>query len=152
VIDNKEATMPKPFLGIVAATLVSLAVPLPALANPVTEMNDTLDTLFGDHARYHAFFDTMKKSVAAGDKAAVAAMIEYPFQARIGGKSLKIRDAAHFIADYDQIITAKVKHALQTQTYETLFANWQGVMVGDGEIWFSGVGEADVIKITAIND
>ncbi|EXL10615.1 hypothetical protein BG36_01945 [Aquamicrobium defluvii] len=144
--------MPKPFLGIVAATLVSLAVPLPALANPVTEMNDTLDTLFGDHARYHAFFDTMKKSVAAGDKAAVAAMIEYPFQARIGGKSLKIRDAAHFIADYDQIITAKVKHALQTQTYETLFANWQGVMVGDGEIWFSGVGEADVIKITAIND
>ena len=144
--------MPKPFLGIVAATLVSLAVPLPALANPVTEMNDTLDTLFGDHARYHAFFDTMKKSVAAGDKAAVAAMIEYPFQARIGGKSLKIRDAAHFIADYDQIITAKVKHALQTQTYETLFANWQGVMVGDGEIWFSGVGDADVIKITAIND
>jgi len=144
--------MRKSFLGIAAATLVALTAPLPALASPVTEMNNTLDTLFGDHARYHAFFDNLKKAVAAGDKAAVAAMIEYPFQASIGGKSIKIRDTAHFIADYDQIITAKVKHALQGQTYETLFANWQGVMVGDGEIWFSGVGDADVIKITAIND
>lgn len=144
--------MQKSFLGIAAATLVALAVPLPVLANPVAEMNNTLDTLFGDHTRYHTFFDNLKKAVAAGDKAAVAAMIEYPFQVRIGGKSLKIRDAAHFIADYDQVITAKVKNALQGQTYETLFANWQGVMVGQGEIWFSGVGNADVIKVTAIND
>ncbi|MFC5386810.1 hypothetical protein ACFPLB_12650 [Aquamicrobium segne] len=144
--------MRKSFLGIAAATLVALAAPLPVLANPVAEMNNTLDTLFGDHTRYHTFFDNLKKAVAAGDKAAVAAMIEYPFQVRIGGKSLKIRDAAHFIADYDQVITAKVKHALQGQTYETLFANWQGVMVGQGEIWFSGVGDADVIKVTAIND
>lgn len=144
--------MRKSFLGIAAATLVALAVPLPVLANPVAEMNKTLDTLFGDHTRYHTFFDNLKKAVAAGDKAAVAAMIEYPFQVRIGGKSLKIRDAAHFIADYDQVITAKVKHALQVQTYETLFANWQGVMVGQGEIWFSGVGDTDVIKVTAIND
>lgn len=144
--------MRKSFLGIAAATLVALAVPLPVLANPVAEMNNTLDTLFGDHTRYHTFFDNLKKAVAAGDKAAVAAMIEYPFQVRIGGKSLKIRDAAHFIADYDQVITAKVKNALQGQTYETLFANWQGVMVGQGEIWFSGVGDADVIKVTAIND
>lgn len=144
--------MRKSFLGMAAATLVALAAPLPVLANPVAEMNNTLDTLFGDHTRYHTFFDNLKKAVAAGDKAAVAAMIEYPFQVRIGGKSLKIRDAAHFIADYDQVITAKVKHALQGQTYETLFANWQGVMVGEGEIWFSGVGDADVIKVTAIND
>lgn len=144
--------MRKSFLGMAAATLVALAAPLPVLANPVAEMNNTLDTLFGDHTRYHTFFDNLKKAVAAGDKAAVAAVIEYPFQVRIGGKSLKIRDAAHFIADYDQVITAKVKHALQGQTYETLFANWQGVMVGEGEIWFSGVGDADVIKVTAIND
>lgn len=144
--------MRKSILGITAATLVALAAPLPVLANPAAEMNNTLDTLFGDHTRYHTFFDNLKKAVAADDKAVVAAMIEYPFQVRIGGKSLKIRDAAHFIADYDQVITAKVKHALQGQTYETLFANWQGVMVGQGEIWFSGVGDADVIKVTAIND
>lgn len=79
-------------------------------------------------------------------------MVDYPFQARIDGKAVKIRDAAHFIADYDKVVTAKVKHALQAQAYEKLFANWQGVMVGDGEIWFSGVGDANQIRITAIND
>lgn len=144
--------MRKSYLHLALATLVAVAAPLPAVADPVTEMNTTLDGLFGDHARYRSFFDTLKKAVADGDKAAVAAMVDYPFQARIGGKSRKIRDAAHFIADYDQIITAKVKHALAAQTYETLFANWQGVMIGDGEIWFSGVGDAGVVKITAIND
>ncbi len=144
--------MRKSFLGIATAMLVAFAAPLPALANPVTEMDRTLDALFGDHARYRTFFENLKKAVAAGDKSAVAGMIDYPFHARISGKALKIRDAAHFVAEYDRIITVKVKTALQAQTYETLSANWQGVMVGDGEVWFSGVGDADVIRITAIND
>ena len=140
------------FLGLSVAALMALAAPPPATADPVAEMNTTLDTLFGDHARYRAFFDALKKAVAEGDKAGVAAMVDYPFQVRIGGKSKKIRDAAHFVADYDKIFTPKVKQALAAQTYETLFANWQGVMIGDGEIWFSGVGDANVVKITAIND
>jgi hypothetical protein len=144
--------MRKSILGLAAAALVAIASPLPAIADPVTDMNATLDTLFGDHKRYHAFFDALKKAVANDDKAAVAAMIDYPFQARIGGKAKKIRDAAHFIADYDRIVTDRVKQALAAQSYETLFANWQGVMIGDGEIWFSGVGNGNVVKITAIND
>jgi hypothetical protein len=139
-------------LALAVAALATFSAPLPAMADPVAEMNSTLDALYGDHARYRAFFDALKKAVADNDKAAVAAMVDYPFQARIGGKAKKIRDAAHFVADYDRIVTAKVKQALAAQSYETLFANWQGVMIGDGEIWFSGVGNGDVIKITAIND
>lgn len=41
---------------------------------------------------------------------------------------------------------------LRRQTYPTPFANWQGVFVGDGEIWFSGIGDTNTITITAIND
>src|SRR5690606_40550193 len=88
------AIMRTSYLHLALATLVAVAAPLPAVADPVTEMNTTLDGLFGEHARYRAFFDTLKKAVADGDKAAVAAMVDYPFQARIGGKSKKIRDAA----------------------------------------------------------
>jgi hypothetical protein len=144
--------MRKTSLGTTFAMLAVLMAPLPAIAETATGMNATLDTLFGEHARYRSFFDALKKAVSEGDKAAVAAMVDYPFQARIGGKSVKIRDAAHFVADYDKVVTAKVKSALDAQGYESLFANWQGVMVGDGEIWFSGVGDANEIKITAIND
>lgn len=144
--------MRKTSLGTTIALLAVLMAPLPAVAETATGMNATLDSLFGEHARYHTFFDALKKAVSEGDKAAVAAMVDYPFQARIGGKSVKIRDAAHFVADYDKVVTAKVKSALHAQSYDSLFANWQGVMVGDGEIWFSGVGDANEIKITAIND
>ncbi len=44
-----------------------------------------------------------------------------------------------------------MKDAIAAQTYETLFANWQGVMIGNGELWFSGV-EPPVVRIIAIND
>ncbi len=99
--------------GLILALSLGLTGPLPAAAQTAGDMNATLDTLFGEHAPYHAFFDTLKKAVAAGDKEAVAAMVDYPFQARIDGKAVKIRDTAHFIADYDKVVTAKVKHALQ---------------------------------------
>lgn len=52
-------------------------------------------------------------------------MISYPFQARINGKATGLRDTAHFIADYDKIVTAKIKNAVAKQSYATLFANWQ---------------------------
>lgn len=122
------------------------------VAQTVAEVNASLDQLFGDHQQYGPFFDRLKQAVASGDKPTVATMVDYPFQARIGGKAVKIRDASHFVADYDQIVTAKVKQALAKQDYANLFANWQGVMVGDGEIWFAEVGTPPKLKITAIND
>lgn len=79
-------------------------------------------------------------------------MINYPFRARIGGKAVKVKDAAHFAADFDKIITAKVKQTVLDQIYPALFVNWQGISIGDGEVWFSGVGDQSVIKIIAIND
>ncbi|MDI6029391.1 hypothetical protein QBK99_24865 [Corticibacterium sp. UT-5YL-CI-8] len=139
-------------LAIIAAAFVAAVGTVPVGAQSVAEVNKTFDELFGEHAAYQNFFDALKKAVATGDKAAVAAMVDYPFQARIGGKAVKIRDAAHFVADYDKIITTKVKEAVAEQSYPTLFANWQGVMIGDGEVWFSGTGGPGNVKITAIND
>src|SRR5690606_13007889 len=136
-------------LVVVAAALLA---PVTAVAQTKADVDASLDALFGNHQPYHTFFDALKKAVAADDKAAVAAMVDYPFQARINGKAVKLRDKAHFIADYDKIVTAKIKEAVARQTYATLFANWQGVMIGDGEVWFSGVGDGNAIKITAIND
>ncbi|MFB9948577.1 hypothetical protein ACFFP0_06930 [Rhizobium puerariae] len=132
--------------------MLALAGAAPAGAQTAADVNATLDTLFGDHASYQQFFETLKKAVAADDKAAVASMVDYPFQARIGGKAVKIKDAAHFVNDYDKVVTSKVKQAVARQTYPTLFANWQGVSIGDGELWFSGVGAKNTVKIIAIND
>lgn len=137
---------------LISTALLSCGIAGTAAAQTATETNQTLDTLFGSHAPYQQFFDKLQKAVGADDKQTVASMVDYPFRARINGKAVKLNDAAHFIADYNKIITAKVKQAIAKQTYATLFANWQGVSIGDGEVWFSGVGDGNAIKITAIND
>ena len=139
-------------LSALAIALSVGMVSLPAHAQTAADVDTTLDSLFGEHAAYATFFEALKTAVAAGDKQAVSAMVDYPFTARIGDKALTIRDAAQFVADYDKVITPKVKDAIAAQTYETLFANWQGVMIGNGELWFSGVGEPPVVRIIAIND
>ncbi|KAB2726469.1 hypothetical protein [Brucella anthropi] len=135
-----------------SAALLSFSIPGSAAAQSAAETNQALDALFGSHAPYQQFFEKLQKAIAASDKQGVASLVDYPFRARIGGRAVKITDAAHFLADYDKIITAKVKQAILKQTYPTLFANWQGVMIGDGEVWFSGVGNSNTIRITAIND
>ncbi len=135
------------------SVLVGMGVMVsPVLAQSAADTDAALDAAFGAHEPYRHFLQTLQKDVAANDKAAVAALVSYPFQARINGKAVKLRDAAHFVQDYDKIITSKVKQAIAGQSYSTLFANWQGVSIGDGEVWFSGIGGNDKIKIIAIND
>lgn len=135
-----------------AALFIGLAEVTNAGAQSAEEMNKTLDDLYGAHGPYHTFFEKLKKAVAENDKEAVASMVKYPFKARINGKAVTIRDAVHFVADYDKVFTAKVKEAVSKQTYPNLFANWQGVMIGDGEVWFSGIDNNNTVKIIAVND
>ncbi|MEO9341023.1 hypothetical protein ABFT80_26875 [Mesorhizobium sp. SB112] len=144
--------MTKAIRILFVAMLAASAGTANTYAQTAAEVDSSLDDLFGAHAPYRHFFEQLQKAVASDDKAAVAAMVDYPFQARINGRAVKLRDAAHFVADFDKIVTSKVKQAIAGQTYATLFANWQGVMIGDGELWFSGVGDGNVVKITAIND
>lgn len=115
-------------------------------------MNGRLDTLFGGHASYQMFFETLKKAVGTDDRAAVASMVDYPFRTRIHGKSVTIKDAKQFQAQYDDVITAKVKAAVARQTYPALFANAEGVSIGDGALWFSGIGNNDTVRIIAVNN
>jgi len=136
---------------LLAAVIFACASPF-ALAQTVAEVNQRLDELFGVHEPYRAFFAQLQKAVAADDRQAVAAMVEYPIEATIGGRNVKIRDAKHFVTNYGKVITPKVKDAVIRQRYEDLFANWQGVMIGDGEVWFSGIDGKNTVKIITINN
>lgn len=142
---------------LILSLFIGLAGVATSGAQTATEVNAALDDLYGEHAPYQEFFEKLKKAVAENKKNTIASMVDYPFQARINDKIVTIKDAAHFEADYDKVFTAKVKKAVAGQTYGNLFANWQGVMIGDGEIWFSGICSDDTcnhmkVRITAIND
>lgn len=139
-------------LAALGLMLLVSAVPGNAWSQTATEMDQTLDQLFGAHKPYHDFFVALQAAVKAHDKAAVAAMVDYPIEVHVGGHKVKIHDPAHFEKDYAQIMTQKIVDAVGKQTYPTLFARDQGVMIGDGEVWFSGVGASGHVRITAINN
>ena len=44
-----------------------------------------------------------------------------------------------FIESYDKIMTPNVQHAVERQEFGDLFVNSDGVMVGNGQLWFTGV-------------
>jgi hypothetical protein len=83
-------------------------------------------------------------------------MIAYPLETRIAGLPVTLAAPEDVVRRYDQLFTPLVVAAIERQTFATLFANAEGVMVGDGEVWFSGVcGDeacADVaVRIIAVN-
>lgn len=123
----------KNFLSVSLVGFILIAAS-PTLAQTAANTDAALDATFGAHKPYRNFFEKLQHAVASDDKAAVAALIDYPFQARINDKAMKLRDPAHFIADYGKIVTPKVKETVAKQDYGHLFANWQGVMLGDGEV------------------
>lgn len=136
------------------AFVMFAAAPLAAQSDHETSAR--LDALFGAHQPYEAFLAQLKEAVVAQDKEAVAAMIAYPLATRIAGVPVTLASEEEFLRRYEELITPPVVAAVRHQTWATLFANAEGVMVGDGAIWFSGVcGDdacADVaVRIIAIN-
>jgi hypothetical protein len=83
-------------------------------------------------------------------------MIAYPLGTRIAGEEVMLGSEEDLVRRYDQPFTPPVVAAALGQTYAALFATAEGVMVGDGEIWFSGICAdqacSDVsVKIIAVN-
>lgn len=101
------------------------------------------------------FFNGLKQAVQKGDKQAISAMIAYPLQ--VHGAKLQINDANDFISHYDQVFTPGVIKAVLAQDPYTLYANDQGAMLGNGQIWFTLVidGQQDTegtVFIIAVNN
>jgi bla regulator protein BlaR1 len=90
-----------------------------------------------DPKAFESAFNEVKALVAKGDKAKVADYIKYPINAYIDGTRQSITSKDQFIKNYDKIFTSKVRTAFLNQDVSTTFVNYQGVMVGNGELWFS---------------
>lgn len=88
------------------------------------------------------FVKDLQYIVANGNEEEVANMVRYPLNSTIKTK-------ADFLANYDKIITPKIKDALAKANLRQLFRNYKGVMIGDGDIWIAQ--EEKEFKIIAIN-
>lgn len=118
---------------LAAALALTLAAPTLAHAN------EQIADMFGDEAPWIEAFDALQTAVAADDATAVAEMIAYPFRVTADGEEYLFDGPEGVVEHYDNIVTDEIKQAVAVQDYETLFANQDGVMIGDGQVWLTGI-------------
>ena len=121
------------FLAALLLGLLSRAV---SADEPIEQR---LDALFGEHERYLAFFQELKDAVIRDDRKKVAGLVHYPLNVFVGRRRMVVRSSPELLKRYREVFNDNVVRAMKAQEPDMLFANWQGVMVGDGQIWFSGV-------------
>jgi hypothetical protein len=115
-----------------------------------------LDTLFGAHQPYRDFLERLKAATSSDAREEVSRLVSYPLVTHIAGHKVTIRTPAQFLSHYSLLLPEATLAAVRLQTYADLFANAQGVMIGSGQIWFSGICQdrgcsSRVVRITAIN-
>jgi len=98
-------------------------------------------SMYGESAKPIVdFFLAIQDCVRNDDRVGLAGMVLYPISVYTNGQQkIELRNEKDFIAQYSQIATTKWKQTVLEQDPAELFMNWQGVMIGSGEIWFSPV-------------
>ena len=125
-------------MRIAHATCGWLAFAVPVLAQTADDINAAIDALLGDHEKYRVAFDALQVAVANEDAEAVAALAAYPLIVKVGERQ-EIADEEAFVAGYGDVMTDEIVDAVTSQTWEGVFANDQGLMFGNGQVWLAGV-------------
>ena len=112
---------------------------VPVLADTEANVNASIDSNLGDHARYETTIRAFQQAVTDGNKQDAAAFVRYPIVVTISGRKRTITSAAAFVRAYDSIMTPDIVAAVKGQKYEDLFVNYKGIMFGNGEVWIDGI-------------
>lgn len=108
----------------------------------------TLDSRYGgDEALIHRNAERFWQAVKRRDKKTVAALVVYPVKVSVNGRPVKVRNAADFIAAYDDIFSNAYRNAIAEAVPHNMFSKNGMAMLGRGEVWFNGQG-----KVAALNN
>ena len=112
--------------------ILLIACPAPGMASGI---NQRLDDLFGKHAEYREFHKRLVEAVGNDDRPALADMMHYPLRRNHNGTTTEYHSKADFIKNYPAIFNQAVRAAVLGQDFAELFANYEGIMYGRGELW-----------------
>jgi len=133
--------------------LIWTALPMGAQTTPDSGAckGSTVDLQGADFAqKSRTFLSELQSAVKAEDKAKVAAMISYPLLVIRGDRKTHVKTKAEFLNQYAVIFDAHVRQAIAQQSSNCLFGNYQGAMIGDGEVWFREQ-QNGTMKIVTVN-
>jgi hypothetical protein len=98
-----------------------------------------------------SFLSNLQDVVRHGNATAFAGLVHYPVLVIGAQGKKKISRPAELVKSYASIVTPAVEKAILSQSSGCLFANYQGVMIGDGQIWFQQEPKGPMRIITINN-
>ncbi len=131
--------MPISLRSLLLITTIALFGAGPALAGEADIDATIRNVLGGDPAQYKTVFDALQTAVKSHDAAGVAALVSYPISVQVSGKKTSVKSAQSFAEHYDGIMTPDITKAISDQAYGDVFVRDQGMMLGNGEVWISGI-------------
>jgi hypothetical protein len=99
-----------------------------------------------------AFLAKLQHIVKTNNKKEFASLIDYPIRVYLGGHLTKISSRSDFVHKYSSIIAPDVRHAILAQSADCLFGNYQGMMIGRGQVWFQPGSDGQMRIITITSD
>ena len=103
------------------------------------------------------FLSRLQTAIRADDRPTIAGMIAYPLRVNFNDGPKTYKNSPSIERDFERIFTPQVKKAILDQGADELFTNYQGSMIGSGEVWFdqscsnSSCSKRGAIRIKAIN-
>jgi len=120
----------------------------------VHSLGDTFETRYSgfNTEEVEAFAQKIKSDIVSDNVSEVSNRIDYPINVSINGVLTEIKSAQEFEQHYSEIISLDLKDKISGAYTRYLFSNFQGIMLGDGEIWFSEAEGKEGLWIIAINN
>lgn len=122
-----------------AAALALVLVATPVAAQTRDDVVAALQANFGNPEIFDEAFAVIQAAIAEDDVASLAEYIPFGTPLNVNGEEVVLADEAELAARYDELITPEIKDVVAAQTFETLFVNADGVMLGNGEVWLNGI-------------
>jgi hypothetical protein len=101
--------------------------------------NAEIEELLGDADGFMDLYFALQDAVDQDNAETVAGLVDFPLRVSISGEDTYVGNEAEFVQGYEGIVTPAIKQALMDQDYDELFVSSDGVMVGDGAIWFVSI-------------
>ena len=92
-----------------------------------------------DEARVAIVLQALKEAARSMTPDPILPFIEYPFTARSAAGNIVIRSTKDMRRMFSRIFTARVRSAILAQNLDDAFSNYQGVMIGNGQVWIAEV-------------
>ena len=121
----------RPFMRLLIGFAIVFAA-IPSVAAQTRFDGLTEDEITG-------FLGALQAAVRSGKPAEVADLVVFPLRVNTPPKTGFVKTRSEFVRRYAEIFTPAVRAAILRQRPTELFRNWQGLMIGNGEIWFRGV-------------